>query len=133
MVATTPSKHELRLPVVRTSLVGRATERAAARGFLLDDAVPVLTLTGPGGVGKTRLALAVAHDVTGEFADGAVFVDLSPIGDSAHVLPAVAQALGVGEPNERALADTLAGALRQQQLLLVLDNCEQILDAMPAV
>ena len=100
MVVSTSPEHGLRLPVVRTSLVGRAVERGAARAFLLDEAVPLLTLTGPGGVGKTRLALAIAHDLAASFADGAVFVDLAPIRDPALVLPAIAQALGVREAGD---------------------------------
>jgi non-specific serine/threonine protein kinase len=117
------------LPMSRTSFVGRADEVAAVRASLLDDAVPILTLTGPGGVGKTRLALAAAHAIAGAFADGVVFVDLSAIRDRALVLPAIAGALGVREDGKGASAERLAAALRPRQLLLVLDNCEQILAA----
>src|SRR3954452_5083215 len=83
------------LPTPRTRLIGREAELATACAFLLDEAVPLLTLTGPGGVGKTRLALAIAQDVTASYANGLVWVDLAPLADPALVPSTVAAALGI--------------------------------------
>jgi non-specific serine/threonine protein kinase len=92
-----------------------------------------LTLIGPGGVGKTRLALQVAATIGDAFADGVVFVPLAPIHDPALALPTVAQALGVRETGERSLIDRLQSIIHDRALLLVLDNLEQILSAGPAI
>lgn len=117
------------LPIPRTRLVGRETERATAWALLLDEAVPLLTLSGPGGVGKTRLALAIAGDVGGHFADGVVWVDLAPLADSALVPAAVAAALGIRPASDTAIDDVLIGALHPRQTLLLLDNCEHLVAA----
>ncbi|MFT4040951.1 MAG: hypothetical protein QM692_22400, partial [Thermomicrobiales bacterium] len=121
------------MPQPRTRLIGRDAEVAAARARLLDDRVPLLTLTGPGGVGKTRLAAAIAAGVGAHARDGAAFVPLAPVRDPALVLPVIARALGVpdhpGVPVEVALAD----ALRERRMLLVLDNLEQVAGAAPAL
>lgn len=117
------------LPIPRSRLVGRATERSVARAFLLDEAVPLLTLTGPGGVGKTRLALAIAGDVAAHFADWVVWVDLAPLADPALVPAAVAAALGLRSASDTPIGDVLIHALRPRQTLLLLDNCEHLLAA----
>ena len=115
------------LPVPLTSLVGRAQEitdvhRALARTRLL-------TLAGPGGVGKTRLALAVAEQALSTYPDGVWFVDLAPLQDPALVVHQVATVLQVHEAPHEELIQTLIRALQPRRLLLVLDNCEQVLAA----
>jgi predicted ATPase/DNA-binding CsgD family transcriptional regulator len=122
------ASHRGVIPDFRTRLIGREAERAASRAFLLEDAVPLLTLTGPGGVGKTRLSLAIAQDLAGNFADGVVWVDLSPINDPRLVPAAIAASLGLVQATNAGLVETLAHHLHHQQTLLVLDNCEHVLD-----
>ena len=119
------------LPVQLTSFVGREGDIAAV-GELLDRA-RLVVLTGPGGTGKTRLALQVAAERLTRYADGVLFVELAPISDPALVASAIASTLGVREAADRGLADTLKDELRDKDLLLVLDNFEQVTDAAPLV
>ena len=114
------------LPSPLNPFIGRAQERSALR-----DAVSAhrqVTAVGPGGVGKTRLALAVAADLAGNFADGVWFVNLVPVTDPAMVGSAVAAALGLGEQQGRSIDDSVLAALADRRALLVLDNCEHLSD-----
>jgi len=106
---------------------------AAVQQLLLQEQVGVLTLTGPGGIGKTRLALQVAAHLLDHFVDGVYFISLAPIRDPDLVASAIAQSLGVPEAPGRSLQESLHEYLRDKQLLLVLDNFEQILAAAPVV
>ena len=121
------------LPRYLTPLIGREREVAALGAMLLRPDSPLVTLVGPGGVGKTRLAARVAEEIAEAFPDGVSFVPLAAIRDPALVLPAIAQALGVREAGDRPLADQLVALLRDRALLLVLDNLEQVLAAAPRV
>lgn len=119
------------LPQQLTSFVGREHEIAEVKRLLAG--ARLLTLTGTGGCGKTRLALQVATGSLEEYRDGVWFVDLAPLSDPALVPQAVAFALGVSEKHARPLTDILSEYLVSRNLLLVLDNCEQVLDACVAL
>jgi predicted ATPase/DNA-binding NarL/FixJ family response regulator len=121
--------HVHNLPAPRTRLIGREQDATAVRQAVLDTLGRLITLTGVGGCGKTRLALHVAADLLGAFRDGVWLVELSPVTDQTSIPQLVASVFGVREQPGRPITDTLVARLKQRQLLLVLDNCEHVVEA----
>jgi non-specific serine/threonine protein kinase len=117
-------------PIPPTPMVGREQELAELGQLQRHGDQRLLSLTGPGGVGKTRLALAVASDVAADFSDGVAWVDLAPVRDPGAVITTVARATGVREEGDRPLLDQLRAHLADRAILVVLDNCEHVLEAM---
>lgn len=124
---------EVSLPRPRTPFVGREHDVRTVCALLTEANVPLVTLTGSGGVGKTRLSLEIAATVAGAYADGVAFVPLATVTDPAQVLPAIAQSVGVAEQAGRAIAELLVASLRPRQQLLILDNLEQVAGCAPAL
>jgi predicted ATPase/transcriptional regulator with XRE-family HTH domain len=121
------------LPTPLTPLLGRNDDVTRVTALLLQESVRLLTLIGPGGVGKTRLALQVATTMRPAFPDGVAFVSLAPLADPGLVLSSVAQVLGVRDTGGTPLDEQLAHALQGRRLLLVLDNCEHVLEGAGAI
>jgi predicted ATPase/Tfp pilus assembly protein PilF len=121
------------LPLQPTPLVGREKEVAQVCDLLRGDETRLLTLTGPGGTGKTRLGLQAAADLLEDFTDGTFFVPLATLSETQQFLPAVAETLGVRETGEQRFDEILKNYFHEMQLLLILDNFEQVLGAAPAV
>jgi predicted ATPase/DNA-binding CsgD family transcriptional regulator len=119
------------LPQPLTSLIGRERDVAAVIAVLREDGARLITLTGAGGIGKTRLTIQVAAEVSDSYSDGVWFVSLAPVRDPDLVAPAIAQALGIRETADQPLLASLTTALGDRQILLVLDNFEQVVGAAP--
>lgn len=119
------------LPHTPAPLIGRERERAAAAQWLREASRRMLTLTGPGGVGKTRLALEIARDHLGDFPHGAVFVDLTALSDATQIPGALAYALGLADTPGEQPGERVTAHLRDLRLLLVLDNAERVTAAAP--
>jgi predicted ATPase/class 3 adenylate cyclase/DNA-binding CsgD family transcriptional regulator len=117
------------LPIQLTPLIGREKEGAAVQNLLQREDVRLMTMTGPGGTGKTRLGLQVAAELSDLFADGVYFVNLAPLSDPTLVVSTIAQVIDLKETGEQPLLDLLTGYLQDKQLLLLLDNFEQVAGA----
>ena len=126
-----PAPSSPRLPATCTPLIGRDREVAELLALLAQPGTRLVTLLGPGGIGKSRLSLAVAEAASEAFPDGTVFVPLENVLEAGLLLPTIAYALGVRDTGEVPLAERLAIALEGRRMLLVLDNFEQIVDAAP--
>jgi predicted ATPase/DNA-binding CsgD family transcriptional regulator len=127
------SRRSSTLPTSLTPTIGRDGEVSAVVDAVVRYGHRLLTLTGPGGVGKTRVALAAAHALSAHFPDGVLFVNLAPINDPGLVLPTIGQAVDVRDAGGGSIADQLAGRLARDHALLVLDNFEQVAAAAPGV
>ena len=129
--AAEPGAGRISLPKPLTSFIGRERELAQAKRLLRDSYL--VTLTGPGGSGKTRLCIALAAAVADDYPDGVYFVPLAPVRDPGLVPSTIAQSIGLQDARDRPLMEHLVSQLRERQLLIVLDNFEHLLDGAPVL
>src|SRR5579863_7459246 len=122
-------RHPHNLPMQPTPFIGREREVASVCALLSQPDIRLVTLTGPAGVGKTRLALQVAAELSDQFADGLFLVALAPLSDPEQVIPAIIQTLGISDLSSQVPLTLLKTSLKDKQMLLLLDNFEQVIDA----
>ena len=126
--ASAPKQHHSHLPVFPTQLIGREHELNLIPKQLLEPACRMLTLTGPGGIGKTRIAVDVGRILEPQFHDGVFFISLAGVGSSESILPAIADVLGLGFSGPADLTLQLTNFLHDKEILLIFDNMEHLLD-----
>ncbi len=125
----TLDSHPNNLPIQPTSLIGREKEVATVQHLLRREDVRLLTLTGPGGTGKTRLGLQIVAELADQYPDGVFFVNLAPVSDPDRVASAILQTLGISDLSGQPPLTLLTAALKDKQMLLLLDNFEQVVSA----
>jgi predicted ATPase len=121
------------VPPAYTRLIGREREVAAVAALMTEEATRLVTLLGPGGVGKSRLAIEIASATTEAFPDGAAFIMLENVTEPALLVPSIAYGLGIRDTGEQSLEERLSVALSGRRMLIVLDNFEQLVDAAPTL
>jgi predicted ATPase len=127
--AAAPPALAARVPSAYTRLIGREREVAAVAELMAEDTTRLVTLLGPGGVGKSRLAIEIASATADAFPDGAAFITLENVTEPELLLPSIAYGLGIRDTGEQSLEERLSVALRGRRMLIVLDNFEQLVDA----
>jgi predicted ATPase/DNA-binding XRE family transcriptional regulator len=130
---TSPAVSRSNIPVTVTSLIGRAQEIVDVREYLLHANIRLVTLIGPPGIGKTRLSIETARSVLQDFPDGVFFIPLVPLEDPSLIVLTIAQALSFVEMNRQSATEQLIDGIRDKQMLLILDNCEHLIEGVASL